>query len=84
MMPLTISSICLWIMGSPPGMFTIGAPASSATRRHSSTSMRLWKTCSYSRMRPHPWQARLQISSGSSINVTGKRVSRLISRFLTR
>jgi hypothetical protein len=53
-MPLTISSICLWIIGSPPGMFTIGAPASSATRRHSSTDIRLWNTCSYSRMRPQP------------------------------
>ena len=84
MIPLTISSICLWIMGSPPGMFTIGAPASSATRRHSSTDMRLSKTCSYSRMRPHPWQARLQISRGSSMSVTGKRASRRIRRFLTR
>ena len=54
MIPLTISSICLWIMGSPPGMLTIGAPASSATRRHSSTSIRLWNTWSYSRIRPHP------------------------------
>ena len=84
MIPLTISSISLWIIGSPPGMFTIGAPASSATRRHSSTDMRLWKTCSYSRMRPQPWQARLQISSGSSMSVKGKRSSRLMSRFLTR
>ena len=83
-MPLTISSICLWIIGSPPGMFTIGAPASSATRRHSSTSIRLWNTCSYSRMRPQPWQARLQISRGSSIRVTGNRSARWISRFLTR
>ena len=83
-MPLTISSICLWIRGSPPGMFTIGAPASSATRRHSSTDSRLSKTWSYSRMRPQPSHARLHSSSGSSISVNGKRSSRLMRRFLSR
>src|SRR6266576_2020199 len=68
-------------MGSPPQIETIGAPASSTERRHSSTLSFSLIVCEYSRMRPQPVQVRLQACSGSSISTSGKRFVR-VSFFL--
>src|SRR5207248_2382149 len=73
-MPFTSSPICGYIIGSPPQMETTGAPHSSTAKRHSSSGTRSVIVFSYSRIRPHPVQVRLQACSGSSISTMGKRL----------
>src|SRR5580704_16436963 len=52
-------------------MLTIGAPHSSTAPQHSSTLSFSLIVVSYSRIRPHPVQVRLQACSGSSIRTSG-------------
>ena len=55
-------------------MDTVGAPQSSDAFKHCSTVSVLLMVLSYSRIRPHPVQVRLQACSGSSINTSGNRL----------
>jgi hypothetical protein len=61
-------------IGSPPQMDTVGAPHSSDAFRHCSSVSCCVMVFSYSRMRPHPVQVRLQACSGSSISTSGNRL----------
>ena len=79
----TISSIWGCIVGSPPAIETMGAPESSTACMHCSTVSMRSITASYSRMRPHPSQARLQASSGSSMVTRGNFLRRAALFFIT-
>src|ERR1051325_1489624 len=70
-------------MGSPPQIEMMGAPHSSTAFRHFSTGMTSRMVDSYSRMRPHPVQVRLQACRGSSIMTSGN-LSFPSRRFLAR